>query len=179
MFSKARQYLKKKLKNKIAKQLFSYGLIYCILSLTQENSLIIHPILNNINETKQEFDFNEIKFIFKYRYMFKQIAIAVWFHNNRHSSLIIFEDERSRNLAYNYLKNNCKKMQDSHIHINNIKHLWVNGQISNYNYLMFLNAMGNRNFNDLSQYPIFPWVISEYGVKSKKNNFILIHVKRF
>jgi len=28
--------------------------------------------------------------------------------------------------------------------------------------------MGNRSFNDLTQYPIFPWVISDY--KSERLN---------
>lgn len=123
--------------------------------------------MNNISEERQEFDFNEIKFLFKYRYMFKQNGLSLWFHNNRYSSLFVFEDEQKRNLLFNLLKENCKKLQETCINIENIKHRWINGQISNYNYLMFLNIMGNRSFNDLSQYPIFPWVISEYGTKSK------------
>jgi factor associated with neutral sphingomyelinase activation len=28
---------------------------------------------------------------------------------------------------------------------------------------MFLNIWGNRSFNDLSQYPVFPWVIHDYS----------------
>lgn len=40
--------------------------------------------------------------------------------------------------------------------------MWQNKQISNYEYIMHLNQAGNRSFSDLSQYPIFPWVISNY-----------------
>lgn len=40
---------------------------------------------------------------------------------------------------------------------------WINGEISNYEYLMYLNSAANRSFNDLSQYPIFPWILAEYG----------------
>jgi len=127
--------------------------------------LIVQPILNNIYEEKQEYDFNEIKFILKYRFMFRDIGLSIWFHNKRNSSLFIFEDEKNRNTAYSFLKENCKKLQDSYINIENIKQLWINGQISNYNYLMFLNIMANRSFNDLSQYPIFPWIISDYSTK--------------
>ena len=39
---------------------------------------------------------------------------------------------------------------------------WVNGTISNGEYLLYLNFVANRSFNDLTQYPVFPWVISEY-----------------
>ena len=27
---------------------------------------------------------------------------------------------------------------------------------------MFLNQCGGRSFNDLTQYPIFPWIITDY-----------------
>ena len=39
---------------------------------------------------------------------------------------------------------------------------WVSGKISNFDYLMFLNSRADRSFNDLTQYPIFPWVLTDY-----------------
>jgi Beige/BEACH domain len=39
---------------------------------------------------------------------------------------------------------------------------WVKGVISNAEYLLYLNFVGNRSFNDLTQYPVFPWVIADY-----------------
>ena len=32
------------------------------------------------------------------------------------------------------------------------------GQLNNYHYLLRLNYLGSRTFNDLNQYPIFPWL---------------------
>lgn len=46
--------------------------------------------------------------------------------------------------------------------LENITMLWQNRQITNFDYLMHLNQAGNRSFSDLSQYPIFPWVIQDY-----------------
>ena len=40
--------------------------------------------------------------------------------------------------------------------------MWQTKQISNYEYLMHLNQAGNRSLSDLSQYPVFPWVLKEY-----------------
>lgn len=40
--------------------------------------------------------------------------------------------------------------------------LWKKGLISNFEYLMILNKFGNRSYNDISQYPIFPWVLNKY-----------------
>ncbi|QDZ23815.1 BEACH domain-containing protein [Chloropicon primus] len=39
---------------------------------------------------------------------------------------------------------------------------WRKGEISNFSYLMKLNTLAGRTFNDLSQYPVFPWVLSDY-----------------
>lgn len=40
--------------------------------------------------------------------------------------------------------------------------MWQMKEITNYQYLMYLNQAGNRSLNDLSQYPVFPWVLSQY-----------------
>lgn len=39
---------------------------------------------------------------------------------------------------------------------------WQRGEISNFNYLMQLNTIAGRTYNDLSQYPIFPWILKDY-----------------
>ena len=39
---------------------------------------------------------------------------------------------------------------------------WQRREISNFDYLMFLNTLAGRTFNDLGQYPVFPWVITNY-----------------
>uniref|UniRef100_A0A8C4ZPY9 Neurobeachin-like 2 n=1 Tax=Gadus morhua TaxID=8049 RepID=A0A8C4ZPY9_GADMO len=39
---------------------------------------------------------------------------------------------------------------------------WVYREISNFEYLMQLNTISGRTYNDLSQYPVFPWVLCDY-----------------
>ncbi|XP_056141782.1 neurobeachin-like protein 2 isoform X2 [Lampris incognitus] len=39
---------------------------------------------------------------------------------------------------------------------------WVCRKISNFEYLMQLNTIAGRTYNDLSQYPVFPWVLCDY-----------------
>ncbi|XP_040899506.1 neurobeachin-like protein 2 isoform X3 [Toxotes jaculatrix] len=39
---------------------------------------------------------------------------------------------------------------------------WVYREISNFEYLMQLNTIAGRTYNDLSQYPVFPWVLCDY-----------------
>ena len=39
---------------------------------------------------------------------------------------------------------------------------WQQGLISNFEYLMSLNTLAGRTYNDLTQYPVFPWILSDY-----------------
>lgn len=39
---------------------------------------------------------------------------------------------------------------------------WAKGEMSNFHYLMLVNTMAGRTFNDLTQYPVFPWIIADY-----------------
>eukprot|EP00727_Mastigamoeba_balamuthi_P014685 m51a1_g9842 putative neurobeachin-like protein 2 (2168) ;mRNA; r:1946877-1954862 len=40
---------------------------------------------------------------------------------------------------------------------------WVARRIGNFEYLMALNTVAGRSYNDLSQYPVFPWVVADYA----------------
>ena len=44
--------------------------------------------------------------------------------------------------------------------------LWRGGQLSNLEYLLWLNKAAGRSFNDLNQYPVMPWVIADYTSES-------------
>ena len=50
--------------------------------------------------------------------------------------------------------------------------LTQNGEMSNFQYLMQLNTLAGRSYNDLMQYPIFPWVLADYesDVSSDSHN---------
>ncbi|KAF9939088.1 hypothetical protein BGZ65_011543, partial [Modicella reniformis] len=39
---------------------------------------------------------------------------------------------------------------------------WEKHEISNFQYLMHLNTMAGRTYNDLTQYPVFPWILADY-----------------
>ena len=52
---------------------------------------------------------------------------------------------------------------------------WQNGEISNFQYLMHLNTLAGRGYSDLTQYPVFPWILADYDGESldlsDPNNF--------
>lgn len=39
---------------------------------------------------------------------------------------------------------------------------WRERKISNFEYLMEVNILSGRTFNDIAQYPVFPWIIADY-----------------
>ncbi|KHO01341.1 beige/BEACH domain protein [Metarhizium album ARSEF 1941] len=45
---------------------------------------------------------------------------------------------------------------------NPIVRRWQRGEVSNFHYLMMVNTMAGRTFNDLTQYPVFPWILADY-----------------
>ena len=47
-----------------------------------------------------------------------------------------------------------------------VQNAWVKGELSNFMYLLFLNLAAGRTFNDLSQWPVFPFVLSNYSSDS-------------
>lgn len=40
---------------------------------------------------------------------------------------------------------------------------WRRRDITNFEYLMILNTLSGRSYNDLTQYPVFPWVLADYS----------------
>ncbi|THU62740.1 hypothetical protein C4D60_Mb01t08320 [Musa balbisiana] len=51
----------------------------------------------------------------------------------------------------------------------NARESWRRREISNFEYLMILNTLAGRSYNDLTQYPVFPWVLADYS--SEKLDF--------
>ncbi|XP_050525286.1 neurobeachin-like protein 2 [Daktulosphaira vitifoliae] len=61
----------------------------------------------------------------------------------------------------NFSFNSSRHPQDL-LKKSNMTQKWVNREISNFEYLMQLNTIAGRTYNDLSQYPVFPWVLADY-----------------
>ncbi|MCQ2818957.1 MAG: hypothetical protein MJ252_16955 [archaeon] len=88
---------------------------------------------------------------------------------------IIFDTESNREMIYDLITAQTNIEAKTNFSIEKYSKLWIEGAISNYDYLILLNSAGNRTRNDLSQYPIFPWIISNYSSPildlTKEENF--------
>lgn len=120
-----------------------------------------------------QFQLSEIKWFLLRNYLHIKEGFEVYLTN--HKSYFFFLTEYNRSTVINYLSKhrksltNCTIFQSSPekiyqiIQESRIVEGWVNGLISNYNYLVLLNLLAGRSFNDTTQYPVFPWILNEYN----------------
>lgn len=69
-----------------------------------------------------------------------------------------------------------RSVQFLHDQIQKLISAWAEGRISNFDYLLHLNILSGRSYNDICQYPVFPWVLADYSSSeipdlSDKKNF--------
>ncbi|GMR32661.1 hypothetical protein PMAYCL1PPCAC_02856 [Pristionchus mayeri] len=95
--------------------------------------------------------------------LLKDVAMEIFLESGE-TILIIFSNSERRIQLRNFLES--KKM--GHLFVQN-DHLlqaftstWRHGGATNFDYLMQLNKLAGRSFNDLMQYPVFPFVLSDY-----------------
>ncbi|KAK7475305.1 hypothetical protein BaRGS_00033452 [Batillaria attramentaria] len=49
--------------------------------------------------------------------------------------------------------------------LSNMTQKWQRREISNFDYIMYLNTIAGRSYNDLNQYHVFPWVLVNYDTE--------------
>jgi hypothetical protein len=77
------------------------------------------------------------------------------------SVLLAFDRKRDREQLLRYLPRSAWSLTDKEF-LESVVRAWQGHQISNYDYLLALNAAAGRSFQDLSRYPVFPWVLQDY-----------------
>ena len=65
-----------------------------------------------------------------------------------------------KTLGYEKAINNNKK---KNYHVDDKILEWRKYKISTLEYIMWMNIFGGRSLNDLTQYPVFPWLITDYS----------------
>uniref|UniRef100_A0A4W3K3F3 Neurobeachin n=1 Tax=Callorhinchus milii TaxID=7868 RepID=A0A4W3K3F3_CALMI len=119
--------------------------------------------------------FSEIRAVFSRRYLLQNTALEV-FMANRTSVMFNFPDQATvKKVVYSLPRvgvgTSYGLPQARRISLassrqlfksSNMTQRWQRREISNFEYLMFLNTVAGRTYNDLNQYPVFPWVITNY-----------------
>lgn len=147
-------------------------------------------------KTCSKFTLDSVVEIHKRRYLLQPIALEVFSSDGR-NILVVFP-RNIRNKVYARLMSTASQLianaheslagQKSNVSIEasvglfssligetSVTQRWVRGEISNFQYLMNLNTIAGRSYNDLMQYPIFPWILADYTSQeldlTNKNTF--------
>lgn len=154
----------------------------------EENKKIDPKVLNYIEYVHGRWNFNEIRAIFSRLYLLQNVAIEL-FMANRIAVLFSFPDHSTLKKVINALPRvgvgvkyglpQARRMSLASgkqlFKLSTMMQKWQRREISNFDYLMYLNTIAGRTYNDLNQYPVFPWVIVNYETEeldlSQPNNF--------
>ena len=117
--------------------------------------------------------FSSIKSVYLRRYILLDTSLEIYTYNFR-SFFFDFSSTQQRNLVISQLKySKLPKIEfiqttakDIQKEVKRYTDDWVKGKMSNFAYLMTLNILSGRTYNDLSQYPVFPWIIQDYQSKT-------------
>ncbi|XP_056326307.1 lysosomal-trafficking regulator isoform X1 [Danio aesculapii] len=105
--------------------------------------------------------YEEIKEVHKRWWQLRDNAMEIFLTNGR-TLLLAFDNTKFRDDVYhNILTSDLPNLLE-YGNISALTHLWSSGQITNFEYLTHLNKHAGRSFNDLMQYPVFPFILRDY-----------------
>uniref|UniRef100_A0A0N5AYU9 Putative neurobeachin homolog n=1 Tax=Syphacia muris TaxID=451379 RepID=A0A0N5AYU9_9BILA len=131
--------------------------------------------LRHCDNLHGKWHFHEIRAIFLRRYLLENTALEL-FLASRTAIMFAFANEDTVRKVVDYLprvgvgvkyglpqsrKTSLMTPRQLFKH-SDMPQKWQRREISNFDYLMFLNTVAGRTYNDLNQYPIFPWVLANY-----------------
>eukprot|EP00979_Chaetoceros_neogracilis_P019030 scaffold11627_cov267-Chaetoceros_neogracile.AAC.5 len=119
--------------------------------------------------------YQELFAVYRRRYQLQQIALE-FYDSHSNGTFVAFSCNKEREEVLNVLlhsslpnsifnsspgtsPNYDKFMKSLRSKITN---QWVQGKMTNFDFLMHLNSFAGRSYNDLTQYPVFPWIIADY-----------------
>ena len=123
--------------------------------------------------------YEDVREVHKPRYLLQPIALEIFF-NDGSSHLLTFPPG-VRNKVYQRLlatATGCQTRPASRWPARNGRPTWNSrpalwarllrlsagsvGDLSNFQYFLHFNTLAGRSYNDLMQYPVFPWVLADY-----------------
>ena len=122
--------------------------------------------------------YDEIEEILERRFLLMWQAIEIYLKNGK-SYFFNFITKDQYEFILDVFKNNDitkNKIHEKDFFNNYYKYLiteWQEERLSTYEYLLLVNKYSSRTFNDVNQYPIFPWLVRKYKIDKENNNLII------
>ncbi|XP_041350649.1 lysosomal-trafficking regulator-like isoform X2 [Gigantopelta aegis] len=128
-------------------------------------------LLGNKDQLSMKWPHVDIREIHQRRYQLLDVGLEIFLTNGK-TCLLAFPSSHERNALQTVL---LKSLELPNLIASGdlaaVQRLWQEGKITNYDYLTYLNKMAGRSFNDLMQYPVFPFILRDYlNVELNLNN---------
>jgi factor associated with neutral sphingomyelinase activation len=105
--------------------------------------------------------YSEITKLYKRRWRLRSLGFEV-FTTAEKSIFLAFDNEGERDRVFDKLLSLVRSDCETENSVENMTLKWQLREISNFDYLLYLNSAAYRSFSDFTQYPVFPWVIASY-----------------
>ena len=123
--------------------------------------LYFQPLYQVSAHPVKSIKYNDITKLYKRRWRLRNLGFEV-FTSATKSIFLAFNSEGERDQVYGKLLNLINSDCETENSVENMTLKWQLKQISNFDYLLYLNSAAYRTFSDFTQYPVFPWVLSCY-----------------
>ncbi|TYZ58484.1 hypothetical protein PybrP1_004189 [[Pythium] brassicae (nom. inval.)] len=131
------------------------------LMLTNQRLYFQPAQVNNVGDPVLNWAYDTIAYLYKRRHMLKQTGLEIFLQNGD-SFFFSCASRRDRDELYDMMLSqpDLKRLLQTDLEAMLLK--WQKREVSNYEYLRYLNNAAGRTMNDLTQYPVFPWILSDY-----------------
>ncbi|XP_068085277.1 lysosomal-trafficking regulator [Anabrus simplex] len=105
--------------------------------------------------------FENVKEIHNRRFQLQDRALEIFLLNGK-TYLVAFQTSKDRDTFVLELSQCHLPNRVAGDNLSDAVQMWREGLITNWEYLTQLNKMAGRSYNDLMQYPVFPFVLADY-----------------
>lgn len=120
--------------------------------------------LNNVGESTCHYDLSNVIRLYKRRYLLMDTALELIMLDGE-SILFCFESRSSRDYIHDVVASE-PHLSAARVTLREMTERWKRRDVSNFDYLMFVNNEAGRSLSDLAQYPVYPHVLADYTSKS-------------
>ena len=128
----------------------------------------------------RRWSYGDVCEVAKRRYLLRPAALELFFLDGTNHLLVLNVEQREA--VFSQLVDYCPAVRSSRFlksaagffgdagdglaamqaMIGPLSRQWQAGELSNFEYLIALNSVAGRTYNDLTQYPVFPWAVKDF-----------------
>ena len=132
----------------------------------------------NLNK-KIIIEFKDIKEVINRLFFYSWISLEIFMKNGQSYLFNFFNEDTNDDVMGIFKEKKILTIQylADYFKSKDYSKKWKEEKISTFDYLLLLNKMSSRTFNDPNQYPIMPWLFLKDGISSRRNFDLPISVQ--